>query len=319
VTRTRPAARPAVVYVAGAGRSGSTLVDQILGAVDGWFSCGELRYLWRNFLCSCGAPVFECALWAPVLEQTRNGSRGVDPAALAAVQQEHLDVTRLAAIARIARERRRASSGGSSLALYAQAMSDLYATISAATGARVVVDSSKLPTDLYLLSTLTSVDLYVLHLVRDPRATAFSWSRTKERVPGHYFHRLGPWESSFYWLRRNGVVDGIVRPRLRERYLRVRYEDFVARPEEAVRSICSLVGKPVARLPFVDDHTVELQPNHMVAGNPSRFTSGRVSIHPDDAWRSAMSRRDRVLASLPAAALMRRYGYDLRAERGTPP
>ena len=39
-----------VLYVAGAGRSGSTLLDNLLGQIPGFFSAGELRYVWERGL-----------------------------------------------------------------------------------------------------------------------------------------------------------------------------------------------------------------------------------------------------------------------------
>src|ERR1700722_7728096 len=63
---------PLVVYLAGTGRSGSTVLANILGEVDGVFAAGELRYLWQRGLkegrlCGCGLPVRESPVWSRVL------------------------------------------------------------------------------------------------------------------------------------------------------------------------------------------------------------------------------------------------------------
>lgn len=39
-----------VLYIAGWGRSGSTILDNVLGQVEGFFSGGELSYLWERGL-----------------------------------------------------------------------------------------------------------------------------------------------------------------------------------------------------------------------------------------------------------------------------
>ena len=36
-----------IVFIGGAGRSGSTLLEKILGNLDGCFSAGELRFIWQ--------------------------------------------------------------------------------------------------------------------------------------------------------------------------------------------------------------------------------------------------------------------------------
>ena len=57
-----------VLFIACAGRSGSTLLDRVIGMQDDFFSAGELRFIWErsfgeNQLCGCGAPFDECAFW----------------------------------------------------------------------------------------------------------------------------------------------------------------------------------------------------------------------------------------------------------------
>jgi hypothetical protein len=42
--------RVTVLYVAGTGRSGSTLLARVLGEADGFVAAGELRYVWQRGL-----------------------------------------------------------------------------------------------------------------------------------------------------------------------------------------------------------------------------------------------------------------------------
>jgi hypothetical protein len=283
----------------------------MLGQLDGWFSCGELHFAWRNLSCGCGARVHECDFWRPVLAGALGSDPGERSGEMIEIQRRHLGASPLSLLGI-----RRAGAAGreSPLVRYADVLSRLYAGIAEGAGARVVVDSSKLATDAYLASCLTDANLYLVHLIRDPRATAYSWGRLKLEDPNDsdgYFGRLSPARSSAYWLRRNAVIEAVLRPRLGDRYLRLRYEDLVRQPKEAVRSILALVGDEDAALPFVDDHTVVLGANHMVAGNPLRFSSGAKRVQADDEWRAAMEPRRRRLATLPAAPLMARYGYHL--------
>lgn len=68
----------------------------------------------------------------------------------------------------------------------------------------------------------------------------------------------------------------------------LRYEDFVAGPQRTIAAIARMIGEPATDLPFDDERTVRLAPNHTVSGNPSRFTTGSVRIEADDAWRTAV-------------------------------
>src|SRR5687768_409663 len=66
--------RVKVLFILGWARSGSTLLDQILGTEEGFFSTGELRWIWLRGLvqqrnCGCGRRVVECPFWTAVLER----------------------------------------------------------------------------------------------------------------------------------------------------------------------------------------------------------------------------------------------------------
>jgi len=70
-----------LVYIAGVARSGSTVLDSILGNHPLIQSVGELARLasdgWvQNFYCSCGKPSQECPFWVAVHEAwcSLNGS-----------------------------------------------------------------------------------------------------------------------------------------------------------------------------------------------------------------------------------------------------
>ena len=60
-----------VIYIAGAPRSGTTILSQLLGELPGLFNVGEARFLWRQVLssgrCGCGTRLIACDFWREVL------------------------------------------------------------------------------------------------------------------------------------------------------------------------------------------------------------------------------------------------------------
>jgi len=114
------------------------------------------------------------------------------------------------------------------------------------------------------------------------------------------------------WIENCLGTEVLLRQMPRTRWLRVRYEDFSKDPRAVVDTILAWVGED-GEPPFEDDQTVRLHPNHIVAGNPSRFTTGSVTISPDEEWRQRMRPRDKRLVELATWPLMRRYGYGLDA------
>ena len=67
--------RVRILYIGGSTRTGSTVLDSLLGAFPGVFSGGELTFLWRYGVreggrCSCGVAVVSCPVWSEVLRRT---------------------------------------------------------------------------------------------------------------------------------------------------------------------------------------------------------------------------------------------------------
>src|SRR5437870_4438917 len=83
-----------VLYIGGCGRSGSTLLDRMLGQVPGVCSLGELTHLWRGLLdnaeCGCGAPIRDCPFWRAVGECAFGGWQALDAVEMVRLQRSVL-------------------------------------------------------------------------------------------------------------------------------------------------------------------------------------------------------------------------------------
>jgi sulfotransferase family protein len=303
-----------VLYIAGSGRSGSTILDNILGQVGGFASVGEVRFLWERGLledriCGCGEPFSTCPFWRGVLADSFGVAHGVDPRRMLELLARGTRARRIPAMLGGGARRRRFMAGLDELP---ERLGSLYRAIGERAGARVVVDSSKLPTYGFLLDNVPGIDLRVVHLIRDPRATAYSWSRTKalpDKPGGGFMQQQGPLKAAALWTLWNAAAQVFWRRRGDTAYLFLRYEEFVRRPRWAVERICELVDERPDALPFVSDTQVRLEPSHSVAGNPSRFTTGVVELRPDEEWRTRMRTSDRLVVTSLTWPLLLKYGY----------
>ncbi|MGH2704204.1 MAG: sulfotransferase [Actinomycetota bacterium] len=307
--------RVKVLFIAGSGRSGSTLLGNVLGEIDGFFFAGELRFLWErglieDRLCGCGNRFRSCPTWLKILEEAFGGADALDPRALIRTQRQGVRIRHLPLILGSRRRDLIAPRIGDQYEI----LSRLYRAIRDVTGSRVVVDSSKLPAYGNLLDRAPSIDLRVVHLIRDPRAAAYSWLRKKAQpdrgTPG-LMERQGPLRSSLLWTTWNAAAEALWR-RHPERYLRLRYEDLIADPPRAIRRILRLADEHPSTLPFIAPRSVSLSGNHTVAGNPDRLATGAVELHPDVEWIVRMRPRDLVLVTAATAPLLERYGYPFR-------
>jgi len=303
--------RVKVLYVVGLGRSGSTILSNSLGQIGDYFSAGELNFIWRhnvleNRLCGCGRPFRECPVWTRVMDEAFGGMDGVDPCEMMRLQASgtrtrHIPLMLTKRGKHVLKERLEKL-----LINYRR----LYEAIGGVTDSRVIVDSSKEPAHGYAMSLVPDVDFYVLHLIRDPRAAAFSWLKKKPQPDSEeieHMVRFSPAKSSALWDSWNASAEALWR-RTPERYLRIRYEDFVADPRESLRRILGLVGV-TAELPLAGEREVRLGVSHTVSGNPNRFEIGAVELRPDHEWISSMSPRDRALVTALTLPLLPRYGY----------
>ena len=309
-----------VLYLAGSGRSGSTVVTTLLGQLPGFFAAGELRYLWsrgvvQDHVCGCGQPFSACPVWSAVTAGTDERGR-TDAENIGRRLLQRLRVLRVPLM--LARR----AVGLPPVPPHPDdaVIASMYRALAEHTGARVVVDSSKLPPYGLLLGRLPGVRVHVLHVVRDPRATAFSWLRRKvsrDLDDDALMPRQQPVKSSLLWLLWN-LMTALAWRSGDAQVSRFRYEDFVRDPQQVLAPVVRALGAEPADLPFEDAHTVRLAPTHAVAGNPNRRDSGTVRVRPDLEWTTAMRRRDRwVVTALTWPGLLR-FRYPVRPRPGEP-
>jgi hypothetical protein len=315
-----PAARRpvTVLYVGATGRSGSTLLERILGQSSGCCAVGELAFLWERGLhanqrCGCGEPFRACAFWTQVGKQAYGGWDRIDLDQARALQHRVDRHRHLAALLapRLAPAHRRR------LRRYAELLEPLYRAIATVSGRPVVIDSSKDVSHALLLRRVPGIDLRLVHLVRRSHGVAYSLTKTvrKPEVADAeaYMHRQSPATSALLWTTENLLLDGL-RP-LGVPTLRLRYEALVASPREHAAELLRLAGLDAAdrELGFLHDGEVQLGVDHTVAGNPMRFRQGPVRLRADEQWRGAMPLGQRLAVTAITWPLLLRYGYRLAA------
>lgn len=304
-----------VLYILGRGRSGSTIFANVIAAHEGFFSAGEVRYLWdpvvaRDGQCACGRPVSDCPVWSKVLDRVSDIS--VEDAG--AWQREVVTERNLPRLLRHRPDGRWPAAEN-----FIRTMARVYDAIREVTGATVIIDSSKRPSYAAVVRLLPAADLFALHLVRDPRASAYSWATTRHKSVfggAAEVRRRNAFDSTIRWNVLNVEAELLLRNIPQQRRLRLRYEDFVALPRPLADEVVRFVGAEAGPSPFREANSIVLGENHTIAGNPSRFSAGTVTIEDRGDWRSGQSSVDRVVATAVASPFLHRYGYAVRLPRG---
>jgi hypothetical protein len=311
---TRMPTPTTVLFIAGFGRSGSTLLDRMAGQLPGFFSGGEVKYIWQrgvlqNQRCGCGAVFRECPFWRHVGREAFGGWRMEEGRAMVKLGRRvdrHRFVLKLLAPRAFPRF-------GTDLRRFSEVAGRLYRGIADVSGARVVVDSSIDPPYGLILGQADGLDVRVAHIVRDSRGVAFSWSKRVHRPEitdrVEYMPTYRPAGCALRWMADNLLVGWMKwagMPRMM-----IRYEDLVTTPRRELQRLARHVGEEAPGMTegSLRPGEVELGLDHTVAGNPMRFQQGALALRLDDAWKHEMPPGQRASVTVLTWPLLRQYGY----------
>ncbi|MDJ0858248.1 MAG: sulfotransferase [Dinoroseobacter sp.] len=292
-----------IIYITGYGRSGSTVVDIALGMHPEVFGSGEIsamcRHVWReNEYCACGNRIKECAVWGPIMARW---TQQYDPAGYLALQRA---IEPLYAPARII--------GGRKLENFLAQSQAMFSIMRDETGIPIILDSSKAPGRALALAHDPSIDLRVIHLVRDARAVAHAMGRAipldvargiqKEIVPRWAMR------TALRWRMYNSVAERLHAQLPAEHFVRVRYEDIARDPVTEFARISKTVGVDLSAIASLMAEGEPIVPAHQMAGSRIRM-KGPLSLHYDDAWELEMPETARRQVEFVAGEQLRRYRY----------
>lgn len=264
-----------IIYIAGAGRSGSTLLSLLLSQHPDVTNLGQIRDVFfaakRGARCSCGARLTDCDFWGGIVRsgEVANGRR------LAALAPEML--------ARV----------------YAQALHQA--------GTPWVVDSSK-SADLCEMLVHASHKVMVLNLMRDPRAVAASWSRD---LPQPVLRRrMRNWCAR---QRRIEGMSGSEMMSLRYEDLVDHPQEVLAKIWNwagIVPNFDCFASSHTAQIEWADQHLFPPTNARMLSAQQSLIT-----IKPPQDWRRPDFVQARTLATELCFPFAERYGYGRQVAR----
>jgi hypothetical protein len=308
-----------VLFLGGLGRSGTTLVERLLGELPGMCALGEVVHLWQRDIrdderCGCGARFSGCEFWTAVGERAFNGWSNVD---VDRVHQLREAVERTRHIPRLAS----ATTANPEVREYASYYSRVYAAAAEVSGSQVVVDSSKHSALAHVLRWADDIDLRVVHVVRDARGVAYSWTKKVSRPEtdgADEMTRYSPGRSALLWNAHNAAFGLLARRGVPVR--RIRYEEFLADPRAGLIRLADFAEVPLRPddLDFLRPDHADLGTGHSAAGNPMRFTVGRLPLRHDDAWVSALPSSQRRLVGAVCGPMLRAYGYPINVASEAP-
>lgn len=299
-----------LLYIASTGRAGSTILEMMLNAQSAAWTLGEFHILpWEIRInrkpCGCGVKVEECAFWRPIIEQHR---QTILEGTLTRFRLAHNRdrAVRLRELPYVLRKKVFSAERRQEVARYAADNDEVLRAVRAQARAmrsdavQWLVDSSKSPYRLMWLAASGKFDLRAIHLTKDPRAFAYSMTKTLRGFSQAY----GVTRSAVRWQLQNRQFDSVIRNYLSPQHaMHLRYEQLAAEPEATLEKICHWLEIPYelgATSRFRDG-------NHGIAGNPARAESKPIQL--DDKWRRDLPSPLAKISYLLNARLARQYGH----------
>lgn len=307
-------------FICSAARSGSTLLDMLIGGHPRAVSLGEFSFLGKalalNQECSCGDKLATCGAWTPIFERVRD-ERGVDlrknPYALsqwdtrAATLIDKAQQTKLYLAGSKLRsflcDARFALPPGHALRpplspRLSQGCDNtayLFDTIASAWDKDVLVDSSKNIHKALAMYERTPRQTRIVFLTRDGRGVFYSrrssgfsrersveaWRRYNERALRLLYRRVVPTQ-----------------------LLHLKYEELVGDVEGQMKRLCDFLE--------LDFHPAMLDlgsgERHVFNGNDTRFSRDQ-GVRRDERWKTGLASDELAFFMRRASALNIRLGY----------
>lgn len=305
---------PMVLYVMGAGRSGSTVLDIALNSDERIGGYGELinltRSVWPND--EYGSDGIRCSqspFWTSVRNEWARLCGGDCLTEYRALQCRFERIRSLPLVRWCHPGRNR------DLTRYGLLTRNMYLALSHVGGTDIIVDSSKSPARAYAVSRSTGLQLVIIHLVRDVRGVIWSLSKSyaKDERDGvqNEIHGRGTLRASLDWAVTNSCADWVRRQLPRESTVVLRYEDVVCDSANSLAEVSTLIRRDLLPVAERIARREKIEVGQTVAGNRVRM-SGSVQFRYDDEWTRRLSPRAQRLALCFTSGLMRRYGYKMQ-------
>ncbi len=260
---------PKVIYIAGYGRSGSTILDILLSQEEHVFGAGELHFLFQDWSepnrhCSCGERYPDCPFWGDLsdvmdIEASAKVISGMEQAS----QLQNI-VEGLVSPG----QRRR----------YEEIQHQLFYYIQEKASCEFIVDSSKTKPEMaarpLAISRLTQTPLSMVHLVRDGRTTVQTILKKGSNwaAEGHIRRKRFPLIRTAYgWKTANQYALDHQQWLRENEYSQMKYEDLMQTPEKLLGQLEKGLNTTFkqARMSLESAHPLKV--GHRVGGNRIRF------------------------------------------------
>ncbi len=290
-----------VIYLMGMARSGGTIVGKILGQLENATFVGELRHLIKrgykeNSECSCGSKFNQCNYWNKIFKDTLLNNNQIDISNYIKIQESFDRTTMILKSFMIFFKEKVFNIKNNNYEIYKDLNNKLYSNISKSFNAKIIVESSRYPSRALMLSRCKNLEVYIIHLVRDPRGVINSQLKKQQERIGR--RSLIALRNIFNW--NITLLIGLLIQLIKNKKASfLSYENFITAPKESLNKILNEAKINSKTLPEISDaNSVYIKPVHVFSGNENRFLSGETKIRQDVKWKMELHWFTKFVVSL---------------------
>tara|TARA_A100001015_G_C15007172_1_gene721258 strand:+ start:514 stop:1356 length:843 start_codon:yes stop_codon:yes gene_type:complete len=273
-----------IIYLLGRGRSGSTLISHVLGSQKDVLNVGELKNFWEYHCredkmgrkCSDGLNLDNHPFWTKVRNELKSKINNEFPNLKVKNNDE-----------------------------FQNNNSAMFNAINKISGDEIIVDASKKFERLKRLLKVNK-NIYTIHVVRDPRAYAFSIMKhnkralTKNKKPQSVWLKVVTWSIYNLYVKLYLKITGV-------RHITMTYEDFVDQPKNKLNQVFSFIGKNDSS---VNLSFSELQP--VFGGNVWFLESKQSEIKKDELYKKILTKKQWIIYTILSFPVLLFYRYPLK-------
>jgi len=305
-----------IIFIVSAARSGSTLLDQLLGAHPEVRTVGEIHHLVayatndrsrydpvHPLQCTCGHEISACPFWVQVEKQIGR------PLADLRIKPRFLDKGRRGKAYPYLKRILHSSLQSHPAGFFDRSVQRLFCVPGIARDSFAVFDAIFETTDTkYIVDASKNFDRFrILGTAQPERMRLILLSRDYRGVVYSKMKRGRPLEASAAnWVKTMRGMSELGASMPDDRVHRVRYEDLCTDPAGELQKICAYLS-----LPFTENMLIRPDADiHHIGGSPSKFQTGRREIKQDREFDAAFTATELQSLKKIVGDAGKDWGYD---------
>ncbi len=308
---------PTILYISSANRSGSTLVERLLGNHSQIFSIGELRNL-RGYLtddrsffdpvyplkCFCGENIRECNFWNEVFRVVDSPIENMSfnfSFTLKRPRKNEADRLRRKFEKSFfekhpewfSNRAMQIAMGNSSIA---ENCFKLYRAVASVSGKKILIDSSKLAHRCYALYCKSPDRIKAIELYRHPLGVASSMK--KRNVPIEKAAR--DWRQAY-------ITNQIFFRKIpQQQRITMKYEDLCLDTQNQLKRICDFLNVEYEKEMVLNKRVYK---RHSIGGSPSQYEDSAFEVVDKEEYRRDLSEEEQRRVLSMVGPIASKFGY----------